>query len=71
MNLKNIVILCYLLIEIEIYEKNYISIECIGFEFRFGVIFVFCNGGWDFFSNDSLVDVKFCIDVWKGDVFSG
>ena len=38
-------ILRYLLIETEIHEKNHISTECTGSEFRFGVISALCNGG--------------------------
>ncbi|THE40385.1 hypothetical protein DJ535_06005 [Citrobacter murliniae] len=38
-------ILRYLLIENETHEKNHISNECTGSEFRFGVVPPVCNGG--------------------------
>ncbi|NDO81411.1 hypothetical protein CJP72_11735 [Citrobacter sp. NCU1] len=44
-NLMYTAILRYLLIEIETHEKNHISNECTGSEFRFGVVPPVCNGG--------------------------
>lgn len=63
MNSKNIVTPCHSPTEIETYEKNYTSIERIGLEPRPGATLVSRNGGRDPPSNDSLVDVKFRIDV--------
>ncbi|ESG81427.1 hypothetical protein SEEK5349_11480 [Salmonella enterica subsp. enterica serovar Kentucky str. 5349] len=45
MNLTYTAILRYLLIEIETHEKNHISNECTGSEFRFGIVASVCHGG--------------------------